>query len=85
MAMEALFVLFVWIVVSWIVGMAARSRGRSWIAWFLLALVISPVIAILVLLAFAPSKNGQLSELNSYNDTELMKNIRRGRQQKPGA
>jgi uncharacterized membrane protein YhdT len=84
--MEALFILFIWIIISWIVGAAANSRGRSAIAWFLLALVVSPIIAVLLLIAFAPVKRRRqsiyLDDLEAYDD-ELRKNIRRARHQEP--
>jgi hypothetical protein len=45
-----LFVLL-WFVLAITTGGAARSRGRSGLGWFLLALVISPLLALLVLAA----------------------------------
>jgi phosphotransferase system glucose/maltose/N-acetylglucosamine-specific IIC component len=44
-----------WIAFAVIVGIAASRRGRSGLGWFLLALVISPVIAGLLVLVL-PSK-----------------------------
>jgi hypothetical protein len=43
-------ILFSWVMLSIVVGVAADSRGRN-PAWFLLALVISPLLAALLLLA----------------------------------
>ena len=43
-------VLFSWVMLSLVVGIAAASRGRN-AAWLLLALVISPLLAGLLLLA----------------------------------
>jgi hypothetical protein len=43
-------VLFSWVMLSLVVGVAAASRGRN-AAWLLLALVISPLLAGLLLLA----------------------------------
>ena len=43
-------VLFSWVMLSMVVGVAAASRGRN-SAWLLLALVISPLLARLLLLA----------------------------------
>jgi hypothetical protein len=39
-----------WIVVAIIVGVVANSRGRSGFGWFVLAVVISPVIAFLLVI-----------------------------------
>lgn len=44
-------IIFVYVALTIIVGVAANSRGRSGIGWFLLALLISPLIAGLLVLA----------------------------------
>ena len=43
--------LLVWLVLAVVVGLAARSRGHSGIAWFLLALHISPLLGTLLVIA----------------------------------
>lgn len=43
-----------WIGLSIVVGYAARSRGRSPLAWGAVALILSPLLAILILIAFPP-------------------------------
>jgi hypothetical protein len=40
-----------WFALAIIVGVAANTRGRNWLGWFILAFVISPLIAGLLLLA----------------------------------
>lgn len=47
-------ILAIWLVFAIIVGVVANGRGRSAIGWFLLALLISPLIAIIVLLVMGP-------------------------------
>ncbi len=47
----------VWIVLAVCVGIAATSRGRSGAGWFVLACILSPVIALLLLIAMQP-RNG---------------------------
>ncbi|MBL0720028.1 hypothetical protein JI742_09030 [Piscinibacter sp. Jin2] len=42
--------IFVWGLLCWAVGYAAESRGRSFIAFFILSLVTSPVLGLIVLL-----------------------------------
>ena len=42
----------VWIVLALMVGFAANARGRGPIAWFFLAVILSPLIAIIFLIAF---------------------------------
>jgi hypothetical protein len=41
---------FFWIAFSVVVGVAANARGRDGVGWFLLALFISPLIALLLVL-----------------------------------
>jgi hypothetical protein len=48
------FVIF-WLLFAVVVGVVASSRGRSGVGWFLLAVVISPLLAI-ILVALMPSK-----------------------------
>lgn len=53
-------VAFFWFAGSVITGMAAAARGRGGAAWFFLALLISPLlalIAVLVIPAIAPGKS----------------------------
>lgn len=47
--MEGAIVLF-WLGFSIVVGVAANARGRSGLGWFLLSLIISPLIALLLVL-----------------------------------
>jgi hypothetical protein len=46
--------LFVWgavaIVMAFCVGVAATSRGRSFWAWLLLSVVLSPIVALILLI-----------------------------------
>jgi hypothetical protein len=44
------FLLFVWALGSVIIGIVAWARGRWGIGWFLLSLMISPFLAIIVIL-----------------------------------
>jgi hypothetical protein len=44
---------FIYVVLTIAVGVTASSRGRSGVRWALLALVISPLIAVLIV-AFIP-------------------------------
>jgi len=53
-------VAFFWLAGSVITGMAAAARGRSGAAWFFLALLITPLlalIAVLVIPAIAPGQS----------------------------
>jgi hypothetical protein len=41
---------FFWILFSVVVGVAANARGRDGVGWFFLALIISPLVALLLVL-----------------------------------
>jgi hypothetical protein len=71
-----LLIVIIWFVVSIFVGIAASSRGRSAFGWFLISLLLSPVLALLFLLVFPPLSDGPTRHLD---DAELQKNIRRNR------
>lgn len=47
---------FLWIAISVVIGVLASKRGREGIAWFFLALVVSPLIAGLLLVIVGPYK-----------------------------
>jgi len=47
--------LVVWFVLAIATGFAAQSRGRDGVGWFLLAILISPPLALILLIAF-PSR-----------------------------
>lgn len=43
--------LFFWVAMAFVVGVAASSRGRSGVAWFLVSLFVTPIITGLLVLA----------------------------------
>jgi len=66
------FLLITWIIGFFVCAFVARQRGRSGIAWGLLSLLISPLLALLVLIAI-PSKRratrrGRIR--NSYDEED---------------
>lgn len=54
--MEIIGITLFWALLAIIIGIIANARGRSGIAWFVIALLISPLIAV-VILAMVPSKS----------------------------
>ncbi len=63
-------VVFLWFLFAIIVAVAANTRGRSGIGWFLMAVILSPAIAGLLVLAlpwresaFARSREAKLDRL----------------------
>lgn len=59
--------IFIWLALAVIVGVAANTKGRSGAVWVLLALVISPLIAGLLLLALPRLDNGGAIFLENQN------------------
>jgi hypothetical protein len=49
--------LLFWIGLAVIVALAANSRGRSGLGWFLLALFFSPILALIAVLVIGPGAN----------------------------
>lgn len=46
---------FFWIVFCIVVAIIAKNKGRSGIAWFLLSLLISPLLALILVLVLKPA------------------------------
>jgi len=46
-----------WIFLSILVGVFASSKKRSGVGWFLLSLIISPLIAFVIVLVAGPSQS----------------------------
>ena len=53
--MDAGSLLIFWVIFAVIVAIAANSRGRSAIGWFLLAIFISPLLALIAVLVMGPA------------------------------
>ena len=64
------FLLF-WLIFAGAVGFIASQRGRSGFGWFLLSVVISPLIAVLVL-ALIPSRSRSLGSLEDQVRDKLL-------------
>lgn len=54
--------ILLWVIFSFLVAFLADSRGRSSIIWFLLAVVLSPVIAAVAILCMTNVKAEQDAE-----------------------
>ena len=50
-------IFIIWLVFALLVGIAASSRGRNGVWWFILAVIISPLIGILFALAMPNLKH----------------------------
>src|SRR5258708_2899376 len=63
-------VLFFWLALSIIVGVAANTRGRNPVGWFFLSILFSPLLAGLLVLAL-PNQGGRFAPI----DAEIRRNI----------
>ena len=80
-----IIVVVCWFVLATVVGAAAGGRGRSRVGWFVLALILSPLVGVLP--AILPDlrthempkeiANANVS-VSSVDDRELMRNVQRG-------
>lgn len=51
-----------------LVGSWARDRGRSFLSWFLLSLIITPIIAVIVLIILPKKERSLVAKLTSTLD-----------------
>jgi hypothetical protein len=68
---------FFWLIFAIVVGVAANTRGRSGFLWFLIAVVLSPILAGLLVLALPKIASGSdpvfASRLASVEQPRLKK------------
>lgn len=64
---EIIAIAFFWIAFAMIVAVAANTRGRIGIGWFILALVISPLIAGLLVIALPDRRKSQKIVTDVWN------------------
>ncbi len=78
-----MILVILWLVFAVVVGVAANGRGRTGIGWFLLAVVLSPLIAGVILAILPDLRTRELLEeirdTSSVNDRELERNVLRGK------
>lgn len=55
-------ILIVWVFCSFIVAAAAGARGRSGVGWFLLAMVVSPILALVFVLVIPNLRDEKRAE-----------------------
>ena len=82
--MTGVIVFIVWVIVAFVVGAAANQRGRSALAWFMTSLLLSPVLAVLLLIAFPMKRPHREPTYEDHdNDAALKRNAERGRRLEP--
>jgi hypothetical protein len=70
--MELFFIALFWFFLAIATGYAAKSRNRDGFGWFLLALLISPVIALLLLIAFRPLPEPTRDQIRTQKAVMIM-------------
>ncbi len=66
-----IFAVIFWLTLAVIVGVAANTRGRSPVGWFFLAVVFSPLLAGLLVLALPHLTDDQFE----FDDGALRRNV----------
>lgn len=81
-----LWPVIIWVVFAFVVGGVAGARGRSNFGWLLLAIILSPLIAGLILAILPDLRTRALLEdirdVSSVDDRELERNVRRERRRR---
>ena len=49
---------FSWLLFSAVPAMVANTKNRSWVAWYVISLLISPLISLIVLIAIGDKEEG---------------------------
>lgn len=74
-----MLIAIIWVVLAVVVGVAAHERGRSGFSWFLVAVIISPLIAGILLVIFPDLRTHALLEdirnASSVDDRALSRNL----------
>jgi hypothetical protein len=82
--MTGLVICIIWVSVAFIIAAVAGQRGRSALAWFIASLLLSPILALLLLLAFpVRTRDAGLSGGPLGDDAVLMNNIELSRRREP--
>jgi hypothetical protein len=61
--------ILVWGAASILTGAVASSRHRNPVGWFIIAMVASPLLALLALIAMPPRETVPIREDTTYRDT----------------
>jgi hypothetical protein len=70
-----ILILVVWLGGAIAVGYAAAQRGRGDVAWFLLAVILSPLLAVLILLACPAEERAPRSVPEAAGDSAWTRGI----------
>jgi len=68
-----LFGIVIYIIFCFIAGAAASNRGRSGFGYFLLSLIISPIIVFIIIIVLGENKNTRRERI--YEDAEIRENV----------
>jgi hypothetical protein len=53
-------IFIVWLVFAFVVAIAASGRGRSWVGWFFISVVLSPLVGLILVLVLSNLRHEQL-------------------------
>ena len=76
-----MIIALIWIVLCFFIAGGASSRGRSGVGWFFISALLSPVIAIIILVCLRPIEDTQVETVEK-DDKELQAFLAWRKQQK---
>lgn len=72
---DAMGFIFFWLIFAVVVSVIAKNKGRSAIAWFLLSVLISPILSLILVLVFKPIEDENISlETDSFRGERVLSN-----------
>jgi len=76
-----MIIAWIWIVLCFVIAAGASSRGRSGVGWFFISALLSPVIAVIMLVCLRPIEDTQVETVEK-DDKELQAFLAWRKQQK---
>ena len=65
-----MFIAIIWIVLCFFIAGGASSRGRSGVGWFFISALLSPVIAIILLVCLRPIEDTPVDTVKEDKDVQ---------------
>ena len=63
-------ILFLWPLLSIVAGIIARNKGRSGIGYFLLSILLSPIIGLILVIALSPKEKNIVEQKLDNDDSK---------------
>ena len=73
--MAGFFGFLIWLLFCYIVGRAAANRGRSFFVFFIISLILSPLIGFIIVLVLGENRNIRRDRI--YEEAEIKESVAR--------